>query len=122
MIDLDNIKDHKPHKGPARLAKSEKDETTRRYVWALRWQKRQQYRAPVRRSYISVRWAPDGRAEVVWIRKYEIPEHSMSREGLWYRLNDFKYWRCLRRSVLNDGIAVKFKAATTLASDKTKMN
>ena len=118
MIDLTTIKDHKPRRGPARLAKSEKDEATRRYVWALRWQKRQQYRAPVRKSYISVKWAADGSAEVVWIRKYEIPEHSMSREGLWYRLNDFKYWRCLRRSALNDGIRVRFKAATRLASDK----
>ena len=118
MIDLSTIKDHRPRRGPGRLAKSEKDEATRRHVWALRWRKRNQYRAPVRKSYISVRWAPDGRAEVVWIRKYEIPEHSMGREGLWYRLNDFKYWRCLRRSVLNDRIRARFKAATRLASDK----
>ena len=118
MIDLTTIKDHKPRKGPERLGKSEKDEATRRSVWALRWQKRNQYRVPVRRSYISVRWAPDGRAEVVWIRKYEIPEHSMGREGLWYRLDDFKWWGYHRRSALNAGIAARFKAATRLASDK----
>ena len=58
MIDLEAIPDDKPRKGPARMSKSEKDETIRRHVWALRWRKRNQYRAPVRRSYISVRWAP----------------------------------------------------------------
>lgn len=120
MIDLTTIKDHRPRKGPARLAKSEKDEATRRYVWALRWQKRQQYRAPVRKSYISVKWAADGSAEpeVVWIRKYEIPELSMGRQGLWYRLDDFKYWGHHIYSALNAGIEARFKAATRLASDK----
>ena len=117
MIDLSTIKDHRPHKGPARLAKSEKDEATRHYVWGLRWQKRQQYRAPVRKSYISVKWAADGSAEVVWIRKYDIPPLSMSREGLWSCRDDYEWWG-YRRSALNDGIAVRFKAATRLASDK----
>lgn len=118
MIDLTTIKDHRPRKGPGRLAKSEKDETTRRYVWALRWRKRNQYRVPFRKSYISVRWAPDGRAEVVWIRKYEIPELSMTREGLWSRLDDFRWRGYHRCSALNDGIRARFKAATRLASDK----
>ncbi len=118
MIDLTTIKDHKPRKGPERLGKSEKDEATRRYVWALRWQKRQQYRAPVRKSYISVKWAADGSAELVWIRKYEMPDLSMGRQGLWYRLDDFKYLGHRRRSALNAGIEARFKAATRLASDK----
>lgn len=113
MIDLDTIKDHRPRKGPGRLAKSEKDETTRRHVWALRWQKRQQYRAPVRKSYISVKWAADGSAELVWIPKY-----AKRMTGLWSRLDDYKWWGYHRRSILNDGIAVRFKAATRLASDK----
>ena len=113
MIDLDTIKDHRPRRGPGRLAKSEKDETTRRHVWALRWRKRNQYRAPVRRSYISVRWAPDGRAELVWIPKY-----AKRMTGLWSRLDDFKWWGYHRRSALNDGIRARFKAATRLASDK----
>ena len=118
MIDLDTIKDHKPRRGPGRLAKSEKDEATRRYVWALRWQARNQYRVPVRKSYISVKWSVDRRAQLVWIRKYEIPELSMSREGLWSRLDDYRWWGYHRRSALNDGIRVRFKAATRLASDK----
>jgi hypothetical protein len=113
VIDLTTIKDHRPHKGPGRLAKSEKDEATRRHVWALRWQKRQQYRAPVRKSYISVKWAADGSAEVVWMPKY-----AKGMTGLWYRLEDFKWWGYHRRSALNAGIEARFKAATRLASDK----
>ena len=113
MIDLSTIKDHRPHKGPEKLGKSEKDEATRHYVWGLRWQKRQQYRAPVRKSYISVKWAADGSAELVWIPKY-----AKGMSGLWYRLDDYKWWGYHRRSALNAGIAVKFKAATRLASDK----